>query len=70
MTDISIKNLELQRKIIKAINEEIGTDIKQLSKLKNLYDETRTIYSDLKEKVGQKLPISSFGLYLCITFSV
>lgn len=52
MTEISNKNLELQRKIIKAINEEIGTDIKQLNKLKELYDETQSIYKDLKEKVG------------------
>ena len=52
MTEISNKNLELQRKIIKAINEEIGADIKQLNKLKELYDETQSIYTDLKEKVG------------------
>ena len=55
MTEISVKNLELQRKIIKAINEEIGSDIKQLSKLKSLYDETQAIYCVLKEKVGFQL---------------
>lgn len=50
--EITSRNVELQRKIIRAINEEIGSDMKQLNKLKELYDETQTIYNDLKEKVG------------------
>ncbi len=42
---------DLQRKIVKALNEEIGSDLKQLHKLKELYDETITIQDHLKEKV-------------------
>nr|CAG4641615.1 EOG090X04F1 [Eurycercus lamellatus] len=49
------ENLDLQKKIVKALNEEIGSDLKQLHKLKELYDETKTIQDSLKEKVGRHL---------------
>ena len=45
------ENPDLQRKIVKALNEEIGSDLKQLHKLKELYDETKAVQNDLKEKV-------------------
>ena len=45
------ENYDLRRKIVKALNEEIGSDVKQLYKLKELYDETIAIQSNLKEKV-------------------
>jgi len=54
------ENPDLQRKIVKALNEEIGSDLKQLHKLKELYDETKTIQSDLREKVKS----SSFSCVL------
>ena len=46
------ENPDLQRKIVKALNEEIGSDLKQLHKLKELYDETKAVQNDLKEKVN------------------
>ncbi|EFX76487.1 hypothetical protein DAPPUDRAFT_322360 [Daphnia pulex] len=46
------ENPDLQRKIVKALNEEIGSDLKQLHKLKELYDETKTIQNDLREKLS------------------
>nr|CAG4650896.1 EOG090X04F1 [Simocephalus serrulatus] len=46
------ENLDLQRKIVKALNEEIGSDLKQLYKLKELHDETKVIQNDLKEKLS------------------
>lgn len=42
---------DLRHKIVKALNEEIGSDLKQLYKLKELYDETIEIQNNLKEKV-------------------
>lgn len=51
------ENLDLQRKIVKALNEEIGSDLKQLYKLKELHDETKAIHNDLKEKVTTDLTI-------------
>lgn len=45
------ENPDLKRKIVKALNEEIRSDLKQLHKLKELYDETKTIQNDLREKV-------------------
>ena len=44
-------NLDLQQKIVEVLNEEIGSDLKHLSKLKELYEETRTVQENLKEKV-------------------
>ena len=44
-------HVDLKRKIVKALNEEIGSDLKQLHKLKDLYDETKTIQENLREKV-------------------
>ncbi len=49
--EMTEENPDLQRKIVKALNEEIGSDLKQLHKLKELYDETKTIQNDLREKV-------------------
>jgi hypothetical protein len=49
--EMTEENPDLQRKIVKALNEEIGSDLKQLHKLKELYDETKTIQDDLREKV-------------------
>ena len=49
---------DLQRKIVKALNEEIGTDIKQLHKLKELYDETKAIQDDLRKKVKSSFSMS------------
>ncbi len=46
------ENQDLQRKIVKALNEEIGSDLKQLHKLKELFDETKVIQNDLREKVS------------------
>ena len=43
---------DLKRKIVKALNEEIGSDLKQLYKLKVLYDETKAIQENLGEKVN------------------
>ena len=43
-------HVDLKRKIVKALNEEIGSDLKQLHKLKELY-ETKAIQEDLREKV-------------------
>lgn len=51
------ENQNLQRKIIKALNDEIGADVKQLYKLKELYDETVSIQSNLKEKVNFPLTV-------------
>ena len=45
------ENHDLQRKIIKALNEEVGSDLKQLYKLKELHDETKAIQNELREKV-------------------
>ena len=44
-------HVDLKRKIVKALNEEVGSDLKQLHKLKDLYDETKTIQENLREKV-------------------
>lgn len=54
------QNRELQRKIIKALNEEIGGDLKQLYKLKELYDETKAVQNELSSKV--RLEMSNFIL--------
>ena len=44
-------HVDLKKKIVKSLNEEIGSDLKQLHKLKELYDETKAIQEDLREKV-------------------
>lgn len=49
---MSEENPDLQRKIVKALNEEIGTDLKQLHKLKELYDETKAVQDNLREKLS------------------
>ena len=41
----------LQRRIVQVLNEEIGSDLKHLSHIKKLHDETKAIQSTLREKV-------------------
>lgn len=57
---MSEENPDLQRKIVKALNEEIGTDLKQLHKLKELYDETKAVQDNLREKVSWFASISRY----------
>nr|CAH0101935.1 unnamed protein product [Daphnia galeata] len=52
LSEMTEENPDLQRKIVKALNEEIGSDLKQLHKLKELYDETKAVQNDLKEKLS------------------
>lgn len=42
---------DLQRQIVEVLNEEIGSDLKHLFRLKQLYEETKALQNNLKEKV-------------------
>nr|CAG4650082.1 EOG090X04F1 [Sida crystallina] len=43
---------DLQRKIVDILNDEIGSDLKHLSRLKDLYVDTVTVQNSLKEKLS------------------
>lgn len=68
-SEMTEESLDLQRKIVKALNEEIGTDLKQLYKFKELHDETKTIRNDLKEKVKIKIICTKSCLELQVSFT-
>ena len=45
------KDYELERKIINVLNEEIGSDLNKLFQMKLIYEETKAVQLNLKEKV-------------------
>ena len=50
-TDVMSADRDLQRQIVEVLNEEIGSDLKHLFRLKQLYEETKALQNNLKEKV-------------------
>ena len=44
---------DLQSKIINVLNEEIGADLSKLHQMKQIYEETKTVQLNLKEKVSR-----------------